>query len=60
MRTKLHAIVLGGAVTSLLMLAACGKNGDKSDAGKAAAKPGTTDDIGQRTFGGDQKLTRIL
>ena len=38
MRTKLHAIVLGGAVTSLLVLAACGKKGDSSDAGKAGSQ----------------------
>ncbi len=56
MRTKLHAIVFSGAVSSLLLLAACGKNGDKSYAGKATSKPGNTDDLGQRTFGGDQKL----
>jgi cytochrome c551/c552 len=56
MRTKLHAIVLGGIVTSLLLLAACGKKGDKSDSGSAAIKPGSTDDLGQRNFSGDLKL----
>ena len=55
MRTKLQAIVCGGAVLSLLVLAACGGKGD-GDAGKAGPKPGNNEDVGQRTFGGDQKL----
>jgi len=56
MRTKLQAVVVGGALSTLLLLAACGGKGDSGDAGKAAAKPGSTDDIGQHTFSGDQKL----
>ncbi|MBK5189736.1 MAG: hypothetical protein JJD97_15950, partial [Gemmatimonadaceae bacterium] len=54
MRTKLHAILYGGAVSSLLLLAACGKGaGDQENSG---AKPRNAGDLGQRTFSGDQKL----
>jgi cytochrome c553 len=52
MRTKLQAIVFRAAVSSLLVIAACGK-GDQS---KAGTKSGTTDDIGRRNFAGDKKL----
>jgi cytochrome c553 len=52
MRTKLQAIVFRTAVSSLLVLAACGK-GDQSRAG---TKPGNTDDMGRRNFAGDKKL----
>jgi mono/diheme cytochrome c family protein len=58
MRTKLQAIVFRAAVSSLLVLAACGK-GDRSsgsDQSKAGTKPGSTDDMGQRNFAGDKKL----
>lgn len=48
-------MVSGGAVCALLLLAACGGKGD-SESGKAAPKPGAVGDMGQRTFGGDQKL----
>jgi len=56
MRTSLQAIAYGGAVLSLVLLAACGGQSDKAVEGKAAAKPGSSDDLGQRTFGGDAKL----
>ena len=55
MRTKLHAMVFGAAVSSLLVLAACGKNGD-NPSDKGGIKPGNSDDMGQRTFSGDAKL----
>jgi hypothetical protein len=59
MRTKLQATVFRAAISSLLVLAACGK-GDKStndqDQSRAGPKPGNTDDMGQRNFGGDKKL----
>jgi len=55
MRTKFHAIVFGGAVSSLLVLAACGRKGDSGSADSGAAKSSGSD-IAQRTFSGDQKL----
>lgn len=59
MRTKLQAMVFRAAISSLLVLAACGK-GDKStndqDQSRAGPKPGNTDDMGQRNFGGDKTL----
>jgi mono/diheme cytochrome c family protein len=56
MRTKLQAILFGGAVLSISLLAACGKQADKAEEGKAAVKPGNTDEIAQHTFSGDKKL----
>lgn len=54
MRTKVQSIVLGGAALSVLLLAACGGRDESKD--KGGPKPGTTDEIGQRTFSGDAKL----
>lgn len=56
MRTKLQAIVHGGALLSIMALAACGGQDDKAVEQKSVAKPGNSEDIGQRTFGGDAKL----
>ena len=55
MRTMLHAIGHGGAALAVLLLASCGGKGD-SDKAKAGPQPGNIADMGQRTFGGDQKL----
>jgi cytochrome c551/c552 len=55
MRTKLHAILLGGTVSALLVLAACGKKGDSGTADSGSAKS-SAGDISQRTFSGDKKL----
>lgn len=54
MRTKLQAIGWGCAVSSLLLAAACSKGSTDQD--KSGTTPGNTEDIGQRTFSGDQKL----
>jgi cytochrome c553 len=56
MRTKLHAIVLGGAVSSLLVLAACGKKGDKGSAESGSGKTTSAGDIALHTFSGDKQL----
>lgn len=55
MRTKLHPMGRGIIVLGVLLIAACGGAGDKDNA-KAGPKPGNIGDVGQRTFGGDQKL----
>lgn len=55
MRTRILAIVFGGAIISLFSLAACGKPQTK-DQDKAGAKPGSSEDVGQHTFSGDAKL----
>ena len=55
MRTKLHAMLFGGALASMSLLAACGRKAD-SGQDKAGAKPGNTDEIAQHTFSGDKKL----
>lgn len=54
MRSKLQSIVVGGAVLSMLALAACGGQGEPKD--KSGTSPGSADDLGQKTFGGDKKL----
>jgi hypothetical protein len=58
MGTRLRTILFRTALSALAILAACkrGDNANDQDQSKAGPKPGTTDDMGMRTFSGDKTL----